>query len=152
MSTFSPVSYMDRSKITLIRPLIYANEKEIKNFVKRNNIEVMVKSCPMDGHSKRENIKEYIYNHIEDIKNSIIKNENIVDFYYDDKDKSFDMVFYLDSVFDRVDKLVYNTGKIFDLNLSVESVREISQKVMEDDPINDDITNKVKCCDERMEY
>lgn len=99
-----------------------------------------------------DELKEYIYNHIEDIKNSIIKNENIADFYYDDKDKSFDMVFYLDSVFDRVDKLVYNTGKIFDLNLSVESVREISQKVMEDDPINDDITNKVKCCDERMEY
>lgn len=99
-----------------------------------------------------DELKEYIYNHIEDIKNSITKNENIADFYYDDKDKSFDMVFYLDSVFDRVDKLVYNTGKIFDLNLSVESVREISQKVMEDDLINDDITNKVKCCDERMEY
>ena len=99
-----------------------------------------------------DELKEYIYNHIEDIKNSIIKNENIADFYYDDKDKCFDMVFYLDSVFDRVDKLVYNTGKIFDLNLSVESVREISQKVLEDDPINDDITNKVKCCDERMEY
>ena len=62
MSTFSPISYMDRSKITLIRPLIYANEKEIKSFVKRNNIEVMVKSCPMDGHSKREDIKDYIYN------------------------------------------------------------------------------------------
>lgn len=67
MSTFSPISYMDRSKITLIRPLIYANEKEMKSFVKRNNIEVMNKSCPMDGHSKREEIKEYIYNLSKDI-------------------------------------------------------------------------------------
>lgn len=67
MSTFSPVSYMDRSKITLIRPLIYANEKEIKNFIKRNNIEVMNKCCPMDGHSKREEIKDYIYNLSKDI-------------------------------------------------------------------------------------
>lgn len=62
ISTFAPVSYMDRSKITLIRPLIYASEKEIKNFVKRNNISIMDKSCPMDGVSKREDIKKLIKN------------------------------------------------------------------------------------------
>ena len=58
--TFSPVSYMDRSQITLIRPLIYAPEKSIKAFVKRNNIEIMDKVCPMDGVSKREDIKNMI--------------------------------------------------------------------------------------------
>lgn len=62
ISTFAPVSYMDRSKITLIRPLIYASEKEIRNFVKRNNISIMDKSCPMDGVSKREDIKKLIKN------------------------------------------------------------------------------------------
>ena len=51
---------MDRSKITLIRPLIYAPEKSIKAFVKRNNIEIMNKVCPMDGISKREDIKSMI--------------------------------------------------------------------------------------------
>lgn len=51
---------MDRSKITLIRPLIYAPEKEIRNFVKRNNITIMQKSCPMDGVSKREDMKKMI--------------------------------------------------------------------------------------------
>lgn len=60
-STFAPVSYMDRSNVTLIRPLIYAPEKDIKKFVKRNNIEVMPKACPMDGNSKREEIKNLIY-------------------------------------------------------------------------------------------
>ena len=35
LSTFAPTSYMDRSKITLIRPLIYTPEKEIRNFIKR---------------------------------------------------------------------------------------------------------------------
>ena len=54
ISTFSPVSYMDRSKITLIRPLIYTPEKYIKSFIKRNNIEIMPKVCPMDGKTKRE--------------------------------------------------------------------------------------------------
>lgn len=61
LSTFAPVSYMDRSKITLIRPLIDTPEKEIKKFVKRNNVEVMPKVCPMDGVSKREDIKNMVF-------------------------------------------------------------------------------------------
>ena len=60
INTFSPVSYMDRSKVTLIRPLIYAPEKSIKAFVKRNNIDIMDKVCPMDGVSKREDMKKMI--------------------------------------------------------------------------------------------
>lgn len=60
INTFAPISYMDRSEMTLIRPLIYAPEKYIKNFVKRNNIQTMPKACPMDGISKRENMKELI--------------------------------------------------------------------------------------------
>ncbi len=62
ISTFAPVSYMDRSGMTLIRPLIYAPEKDIKKFVKKNNIEIMPKTCPMDGVSKREDMKEMIKN------------------------------------------------------------------------------------------
>lgn len=61
LSTFAPVSYMDKSKITLIRPLIYASEKEIKKFIKRENITVMNKNCPMDGISKRESMKDLLY-------------------------------------------------------------------------------------------
>lgn len=61
ISTFSPVSYMDRSKITLIRPLIYLSEKEIKKFIRKNNITVMPKACPMDGISKREDMKKLIF-------------------------------------------------------------------------------------------
>ncbi len=61
ISTFAPVSYMDRSGVTLIRPLIYAPEKEIRKFVKQNNIEIMPKNCPMDGVSKREDMKKLIH-------------------------------------------------------------------------------------------
>lgn len=61
ISTFAPVSYMDRSKVTLIRPLVYAPEKDIKKFIRKNNIEIMPKNCPMDGVSKREDIKKLIY-------------------------------------------------------------------------------------------
>lgn len=61
ISTFSPVSYMDRSKITLIRPLVYTPEKEIKRFIRKNNFSVMPKVCPMDGTSKREDMKQLIF-------------------------------------------------------------------------------------------
>lgn len=60
LSTFSPKSYMDRSKITLIRPLILLGEKDTKRFIKRNNKSVMPKVCPMDEHTKRETMKEQI--------------------------------------------------------------------------------------------
>jgi len=69
INTFPPKSYMDRSKITLIRPLIYAPEKSIKTFVKKNNIEVMPKCCPMDGFSKREYIKNLIWDFQKEIPN-----------------------------------------------------------------------------------
>ena len=48
IGTFSPVSYMDRTKITLIRPLVYTSEKETKRFIKKNNLEILPKICPMD--------------------------------------------------------------------------------------------------------
>ena len=69
IGTFAPVSYMDRSNITLIRPLIYAPEKSIKTFVKKNNIETMPKACPMDGASKREDMKNLIWQLQKDIPN-----------------------------------------------------------------------------------
>ena len=67
IGTFAPVSYMDRSKITLIRPLVFTPEKEIRRFVRKNNIEVMKKVCPMDGTSKREDMKNLIINLSKDI-------------------------------------------------------------------------------------
>ena len=67
INTFAPKSYMDRSKITLIRPLIYAPEKYIKNFTKKNNIPIMKKVCPMDGISKREDMKNLIEQFQKDI-------------------------------------------------------------------------------------
>ena len=61
IGTFSPVSFMDRSGITLIRPLIYTPEKETKRFIKKNNLSVIPKVCPMDGTSKREDMKQMLF-------------------------------------------------------------------------------------------
>ena len=67
IGTFSPVSYMDRTGITLIRPLIYTPEKETRRFVRKNNLTVMAKVCPMDGTSKREDMKQMIFSLQKDI-------------------------------------------------------------------------------------
>lgn len=69
IDTFAPISYMDRSKMTLIRPLIYTPEKDIKSFVKKNNISVIPKACPMDGYSKREDMKNLISSFQKDLPN-----------------------------------------------------------------------------------
>lgn len=60
ISTFSPVSYMDKSGMTLIRPLIYVPEKLTKRFVKKNNIEIMPKVCPEDGSTTRAETLELL--------------------------------------------------------------------------------------------
>lgn len=54
LSTFAPKSYMDRSDMTVIRPLIYVEEKSTRNFVKKKQIEIMPKVCPQDGNTTRE--------------------------------------------------------------------------------------------------
>ena len=67
INTFAPVSYMDRSKITLIRPFIYVSEKQTNGYIRKNNIEIMPKACPMDGYSKREDMKKLIKSFQKDI-------------------------------------------------------------------------------------
>lgn len=72
--SFSPVTYLDRKDITVIRPLIYVEEKQIKAFVKKQNLQVVQNPCTANGHTKRQYIKELI-KHLSvdnrDIKNTI---------------------------------------------------------------------------------
>lgn len=58
--TFSPVTYMDRSGITLIRPLIYITGKTVETFVQRQDIPVVKSLCPVNGKTKREEMKELV--------------------------------------------------------------------------------------------
>jgi tRNA(Ile)-lysidine synthase TilS/MesJ len=54
---FSPVTYLDRRDITLIRPLIYAREKDIKYFINHSDLPIFSSPCPEDKHSDREEMK-----------------------------------------------------------------------------------------------
>lgn len=54
--TFSPVTSLDRSQVTIIRPLIYINEYDVISFAKNENLPVVKSLCPADGHTKREDM------------------------------------------------------------------------------------------------
>ena len=58
--TFSPVTYLDRTGITVIRPLLYMNEADVIGFVNKNQIPVVKSPCPADGHTKREYVKQLL--------------------------------------------------------------------------------------------
>lgn len=60
MSTFQPVSYMDRSGVTLIRPLIYVDEYDVKTIVKKLNMPIVHNPCPSNFNSRRQWTKNLI--------------------------------------------------------------------------------------------
>jgi len=61
IGSFSPVTYLSRKNITMIRPLIYTHEKDIAYFMRKNPDLPLIKSlCPEDKHTERENIKQLL--------------------------------------------------------------------------------------------
>ena len=57
INTFSPVTYLDRKDITLIRPLFFVKEKDIIYNPEIKELPVIKSTCPADGHTKREDMK-----------------------------------------------------------------------------------------------
>ncbi len=60
ISCFRPVTYLDRSGITQIRPLIYCGEQKITNLAAQLNVPVVENPCPQDKTSKRWEIKQML--------------------------------------------------------------------------------------------
>lgn len=60
ISTFMPVSHMDRSNITLIRPFIYVEEKYLSGLARRYDLPIIHNPCPMDKNTKREDVKHLV--------------------------------------------------------------------------------------------
>jgi len=54
---FQPVTYLDRTDVTQIRPMLYVGELAIKNFEAAKGLKIVKNPCPMNGVSKREDIK-----------------------------------------------------------------------------------------------
>ena len=57
---FQPVTYLDRTDITQIRPLLYCQEADIRRMAAKLALPVVKNTCPMDGHSRRQEVKELL--------------------------------------------------------------------------------------------
>ncbi|WP_303754589.1 ATP-binding protein [Enterococcus sp. S86.2] len=62
LNSFEPKSYLSKTEVTLIRPLLYIPEQEIIRFVKREALPVIFNPCPVDKKTKREEIKIFVEN------------------------------------------------------------------------------------------
>lgn len=60
ISCFQPVTYLDRSQVTQIRPLLYVQEREVRGAVRRLNLPIVENPCPANGATKREEMKELL--------------------------------------------------------------------------------------------
>lgn len=58
---FSPKTYLSRKDITVIRPLVFAPEKEVKAAARRNKLPVVQSRCPANGKTMRTKIQHEIY-------------------------------------------------------------------------------------------
>ena len=60
LSCFQPVTYLDRTGVTQIRPMLYLTEGMVRGFAERERLPVLHNPCPADKHTKREEIKQLI--------------------------------------------------------------------------------------------
>ena len=81
--SFSPYTYLDRSRLTVIRPMMYVEEREIIGFRNKYSLPVQKNPCPMDGFSKREYVKQLLkqlendHEHVKDRMFSAVVNGKI---------------------------------------------------------------------------
>lgn len=67
LSTFAPKSYLDRTELVLIRPMIFIEEMDVKHFI--SSLPVKKSCCPANDNTKREYAKQLISHIGKDVKN-----------------------------------------------------------------------------------
>ena len=60
LGAFLPVTYMSRKDLTVIRPLMLVEEKDVRYFVGKNELPLLPSLCPMDGKTQREEAKRLL--------------------------------------------------------------------------------------------
>lgn len=58
INCFSPVTLLEDKSLTVIRPLVFAEEKEISRAVRKSGIIITKSRCPADGVTSRQRMKE----------------------------------------------------------------------------------------------
>ena len=63
---FSPKSYLSRKDLWMIRPLVFAPEKEVRKAAVKCELPIVKSKCPADGHTSRQQMKEFLLQHEKD--------------------------------------------------------------------------------------
>lgn len=58
--SFSPKTYLDRTELTVIRPMMYVDEADVIGFKNRYDLPVVKSRCPVDGLTKRQYAKDLV--------------------------------------------------------------------------------------------
>ena len=61
LGCFSPVTYLDRKEVWVIRPMIYMPELFVKGFAEKENLPVVKNKFTADGNTMREEVKKLIF-------------------------------------------------------------------------------------------
>ena len=93
--------------------------------------------------------QDYIKSHLNQIINEIRNNEYIADVDYNQDENTIDMVFYINSVTDRIEKVIYNIGLKNGNEYDVEKLHTLSENLINDSKFNNYIEKEL--IDKNME-
>lgn len=57
---FPPVTHLDRTNLQVLRPMLMIKERDVIGFARRENLPVVKNPCPADGHTRRQDVKDFI--------------------------------------------------------------------------------------------
>lgn len=60
LGCFAPKSYLSQRDLWMIRPMVFAPEKEVRRAAAKNNLPIVKSKCPADGYTSREKTKEFL--------------------------------------------------------------------------------------------
>jgi len=60
LHTFHPKTWLSRSGVTVIRPMVYLPEKHVLHMKRSLDLPVLENPCPANGHTKRQEMKELL--------------------------------------------------------------------------------------------
>lgn len=73
--------------------------------------------------------RDYIKSHITEIIDAVHNNENVAQLDYDEKRQEFDMVFYFDGLFNKLEKKIYSSSQDMGIDFEPEDVWQISYDI-----------------------
>src|SRR5574344_475861 len=87
--------------------------------------------------------RDYIKSHINEIIDAVHQNEPVAQLDYDEKRQEFDMVFYFDGLFSKLDKKIYSNSQEMGIDFETEDIWQISYDIENSEEYNDLVKKQI---------